>query len=97
MFQFLTPYHGGTITFRTNKKGRITGVGKIGIHSYPSIDNFLFVEGLKHNVLSKSQLGIMDMLFPLTRMSVSSSARMGPPYSLPREKVTSIRLGWESY
>ena len=72
MFQFLTPYHGGTITFRTNKKGRITGVGKIGIHSYPSIDNFLFVEGLKHNVLSKSQLGIMDMLFPLTRMSVSS-------------------------
>ena len=29
---------------------------KIGIHSYPSIDNVLFVEGLKHKLLSISQL-----------------------------------------
>jgi len=56
MFQCLTPYCGGTITFGGNKKGRITGMGKIGIHPYPSIDNVLFVEGLNHNLLSISQL-----------------------------------------
>ena len=38
-----------------NKKGRIAAVGKISIHPYPSIDNVLFVEGLKHNLLSISQ------------------------------------------
>ena len=56
MFQCLTPYHGGTVTFRGNQKGRITGMGKIGIHPYPSIDNVLFIEGIKHNLVSISQL-----------------------------------------
>ena len=46
MFQCLTPYHGGTVTFGQNQKGRITRVGKIGIHPYPFTDNVLFVEGL---------------------------------------------------
>jgi len=35
---------------------RIRWVGKIGIPPYPPIDNVLFVEGLKHNLLSISQL-----------------------------------------
>jgi len=39
MLQCLTPYHGGTVTFTGNQKGRIIGMGKIGIHPYPSIDN----------------------------------------------------------
>jgi len=56
MFQCLTPYHGGIVTFGWNEKRRRIGVGKIGIHPYPSIDNVLFVEGLKHNLLSITQL-----------------------------------------
>ena len=56
MFQCLTPYHGGTITFGGNQKGKITTVGNVSIQPYPSIDNVLFVEGLKHNLLSISQL-----------------------------------------
>ena len=52
----MTSYHGGTVTFVGNKKERIIGVGKIGIHLYPSIDNVLFIEGLKHNSLNISQL-----------------------------------------
>lgn len=56
MFQCLTPYHGGTVTFRGNQKGLITWVGKIGIHLYPFLNNVLFVEGLKHNFLNISQL-----------------------------------------
>ena len=38
--------------FWRESKGQITGVGKIGIHPYPSVDNVLFVEGLKYNLLS---------------------------------------------
>ena len=56
VFQWLTPYHGAIVTFRGKQKGRITRVGKIIIHPDLSIDNVLFVEGLKHNLLSISQL-----------------------------------------
>ena len=56
MFQCLTPIYGGTITFGGNQKGKIAGVGKISIDPYPPIDNVLFVKGLKHNLLSTSQL-----------------------------------------
>ena len=54
MFQCLAFYHSGTVTFGGNQKGKIIEVGKIGIHSYPSIDNVLFLEGFKHNLLSIS-------------------------------------------
>ena len=54
--QCLTPYHGGTVTFEGNKKGLITRIGKIGMYPHPSIDNVLFFKGLKHNLLSISQL-----------------------------------------
>ena len=56
MFKCLTLVHGGIVTFGDNKKRRITRVGKIGIPPYPLIDNVLFLEGLKHNLLSISQL-----------------------------------------
>lgn len=36
----------GIVNFRGNQKGKINGVGKIGIPPYPSNDNVLFVEGL---------------------------------------------------
>ena len=50
------PMHGGTVTFKGNKKGIITTMGKISVPLYPPIDNVSFVEGLKHNLLSISQL-----------------------------------------
>jgi len=46
----------GTITFGGNKKELITRVGKIGIPPYHPINNVLFVERLKHNLLVISQL-----------------------------------------
>ena len=54
--QCLTPMHGGIVTFEGNQKGKIARVGKISIDPYPPIDNVLFVKGLKHNLLSISQL-----------------------------------------
>nr|QCQ81934.1 hypothetical protein [Ammopiptanthus mongolicus] len=56
MFLSLRAKEGGSVTFRDNFQGKIVGIGKIGKHSLPSIDNVLLVEGLKHNLLSISQL-----------------------------------------
>src|SRR4029079_12028822 len=50
------PYPGGTVTFGDNKKGTITGIGKIGKSPDCTIDNVFLVDGLKHNLLSVSQL-----------------------------------------
>jgi len=44
------------VTYGDNNKGRILGVGKIGTNSSTSIENVLLVEGLKHSLLSVSQL-----------------------------------------
>ena len=51
----LRPIKGGTISFGGIGKGKITGIGKIGIPSLASIDNVLYVEGLKYNLLSIGQ------------------------------------------
>ncbi|RDX80225.1 hypothetical protein CR513_39247, partial [Mucuna pruriens] len=56
MFQDLRPKKGGWVTFRGNQKGKIVGVGRIDKHPFLSIDNVLYVKGLKHNQLSISQL-----------------------------------------
>jgi len=55
-FQSLSLMSGGVVTFRGNIEGLITGVGKIYIPFYPSIDNVLLVKRLNHNLLSISQL-----------------------------------------
>jgi len=56
LFLSLEPFDGGRVTFGDNKKGKIVGVGKIGISSSHAIDNVYLVSGLKHNLLSISQL-----------------------------------------
>ena len=45
------------MTFGDNGKGRIIGHGSIGNNSSSLIENVLLVDGLKHNLLSISQLG----------------------------------------
>ena len=45
-----------TCNLGDNNKGRILGVGKIGTNSSSSIKKVLIVEGLKHSLLSVSQL-----------------------------------------
>ena len=56
MFSSLTPKDGGYVTFRDNKKGKIIGVGSIGKSNSSNIENVLLVDGLRHNLLSISQL-----------------------------------------
>ena len=43
-------------TFGDNAKGRIIGQGNIGNVTFSLIESVLLVDGLKHNLLSISQL-----------------------------------------
>ncbi|KAL6334564.1 hypothetical protein AAG906_018903 [Vitis piasezkii] len=55
-FAFLTKRKGGYVTFGDNSKGRIIGQGNIGNGTSSLIESVLLVDGLKHNLLSISQL-----------------------------------------
>ncbi|BAT84316.1 hypothetical protein VIGAN_04164800 [Vigna angularis var. angularis] len=46
----------GFVTYGDNNKGRIMGTGNIGGGNTLTIKDVLYVEGLKHNLLSISQL-----------------------------------------
>ncbi|XP_038992978.1 uncharacterized protein LOC120116622, partial [Hibiscus syriacus] len=52
----LNAKNGGEVTFGDNSKGHIEGIGTIGNTSSIQIKNVLYVNGLKHNLLSISQL-----------------------------------------
>ena len=47
---------GGVVTFGDNGQGKIVDISKIQINSTTFIDNVLYVKGLKHNLISISQL-----------------------------------------
>ncbi|VFQ83106.1 unnamed protein product [Cuscuta campestris] len=47
---------GGNVVFGDNGKGKIIGIGSVGKNETSSIDNVISVKGLKHNLLSISQL-----------------------------------------
>ena len=47
---------GGLVTFGNNDKGQIKGKGTIGKNNSAKIEDVQYVEGLKHNLLSISQL-----------------------------------------
>jgi len=52
----LTLKHGGYVTYEDNNKGKIVGNRDIKVKGNLTIQNVLLVEGLKHNLLSISQL-----------------------------------------
>ena len=55
-FLSLTALEGGSVAFGNSKFGTIVGIGKIGESLSHSIDSVYLVDGLKHNLLSVSQL-----------------------------------------
>jgi len=46
----------GPVTYGDNNRGRILGRGNVGIKNSTTIENVLYVEGLKHSLLSIIQL-----------------------------------------
>jgi len=55
-FLSLTAAEGGSVAFGNGKSGTIVGIGKIGELLSHSIDSVYLMDGLKHNLLSVSQL-----------------------------------------
>lgn len=55
-FKKLIPQQRGKVTFEDNSKGHIKSIGTIGNNSSTHINKVLFVNGLKYNLLSVSQL-----------------------------------------
>ena len=55
-FTTISPKKSGHVTYGDNNKGKIIGVGKIGMNSSTPIENVLLVEGLTNSLLSVSQL-----------------------------------------
>ena len=55
-FTYLTRKDGGLVTFWDNSKRKIIGIGSVGKNFSTSIESVLLVKGLKHNLLSISQL-----------------------------------------
>jgi hypothetical protein len=55
-FTSLTLKDGGNVKFGDNSKGKIIGIGNIGKTHSLVIEDVLLVDGLKHNLLSISQL-----------------------------------------
>ena len=56
MFTSLNDYNGGSVTFGDGKKGKVIGKGNIALPGIPIMNNALYVEGLKANLISISQL-----------------------------------------
>jgi len=61
-FLSLTASEGWSVAFGNGKSGTIVGIGKIGESLSHFIDNVYLVDGLKHNLLSVSQLCDKDNL-----------------------------------
>ena len=55
-FVTLRMKEGGTVTFGDDNKGHIMKIGKIQITPQTYLENVLYVLGLKHNLISISQL-----------------------------------------
>ena len=56
LFNIVTKKDYGSVTFRDNSKARDVGIGLISFTGTTQIEQVLLVDGLKHNVLSISQL-----------------------------------------
>ena len=55
-FTYLANYNGGTITFSDGSLAHVKGKGSIAILGFPKLDGVLYVEVLKENLLSISQM-----------------------------------------
>ena len=56
LFVTLETNEGGVMIFGDNDKDHIIGIGKAQLTSLTSLENVLYVRGLKYNLISTSQL-----------------------------------------
>ena len=56
LFNDVTKKDYGSVTFGDNSKARVVDIGSIGLVGTTQVEQVLLVDGLKHNLLSISQL-----------------------------------------
>ena len=56
LFNNVTKQDLGSVTFGNNSKARAVGIGSVGFVGTTQVEQVLLVDGLKHNLLSISQL-----------------------------------------
>ena len=62
LFKTFEPKRGGNVTFRDGSKSQIKGKGIISLLGLLNIANVLYVEGLRVNLLSISQICDQDFM-----------------------------------
>ena len=62
LFKVFEPKKGGNVTFGDGSKSNIKGKGIISLPGLPDIANVLYVEGMKVNLLSISQICDQDFM-----------------------------------
>ena len=62
LFKVFEPKKGGNVTFGDRSKSQIKGKGIISLPGLPNIANVLYVEGLRVNLLSISQICDQDFM-----------------------------------
>lgn len=67
LFSQLEETQDGSATFGDGNSTRIVGKGTIDISKHPKLNDVLYVQGLKHNLLSISKFVIEAMVFTLLR------------------------------
>lgn len=74
-FLSLTNFQGGNVAFGNGKTGEIIGIRKVGKSVSQAIQNVYYVLGLKHNLLSISQMCDKrdNMLFTSADCTVTNS------------------------
>ncbi|XP_004500178.1 uncharacterized protein [Cicer arietinum] len=85
-------WEGGCVKYGDNNKGKILGIGDIGSNSIAVIKDVLFVEGLKHNLLSISQLCDKGFQVHFTSMSCTLEHKEVKGMKLTGKRVNNIYM-----
>ena len=67
LFKVFESKKGGIVTFGNESKSQIKGIGIISLPGLPDIANVLYVEGLRVNLLSISQICDQDFMVPFSK------------------------------
>ena len=100
-FVTLKMKEGGMVTFGDNSKGHIIGIGKIQITPKICLENVLYVLGLKHNLISISQLcdkgykvsfesSLCIVTNPLDNSTIFIENRQGNIYMIDLNEITIV-------
>ena len=108
LFKVFKSKKGGKVTFSDGRKSQIKGKGIISLPGLPDIANVLYVEGLRVNLLSISQICDHDFMVLFSKGKclvmdesgkklISGVHTLDNCYGLPNEDLWHQRMGHANY